>query len=118
MLLEIVGLELVASFLIAFALLSLFLLTSHDRKIGDRQLLIIIITSVIFIWIGIKLFSFVQAKLVGRIGGLATLLCGAFLAMKYPTMKIQYYGPNRGLSHTGILIGLILIILGIYWTFF
>jgi len=108
----------VASFLIAFALLSLFLLTSHDRKIGDRQLLIIIITSLIFIWIGLKMISAVQTKLIGRIGGIITLLCGGFLAMKYPTMKIQYYGPNRGLSHTGILIGLILIILGIYWTFF
>ncbi len=119
-------LEIIAAFLIAFALLALF--RAIDRKIGNLQLLIIILTAVACLIAAYGLFKINTGKLIGGIFGrglgLVLAAFGLFMVVKYPDiLKIQDYeldkeGGGRGFTTTGIFIGLMCLVLGIYWLLF
>ncbi|OYT56907.1 MAG: hypothetical protein B6U68_02575 [Candidatus Aenigmarchaeota archaeon ex4484_14] len=119
-------LEIVAAFLIAFALLALF--RAIDRPIGNLQLLIIILTSLACFIASYLLFKINPSKLVGGLFGrglgFILLAFGVFMVLKYPDiLKIQDYeldkeGGGRGFTTTGIFIGLMCLVLGIYWLVF
>jgi hypothetical protein len=109
------GIEIIiAALLIVFGF---FILYRLDRGISDKEVLLIIILGFLSIasgaWIiirGIGLWTIIK-KLIG----LCLLGIGGFLTISFP--DVTDYQPE-GFGLTGIFIGLVMLVLGIYLILF
>ena len=111
MVLEIAG----ASILVAFGLLVMY--WSVEEKFDDKRIIMIFLIGLAAViaggWI---IFSRITlAVLLTKIAGIVLALVGFFLVTGFP--DVTDYQPD-GMSKAGILIGLAMLIFGIYLIFF
>lgn len=107
MVLEIVG----AAVMIAFGLLAVYL--SIEGGKGDSKLIIIMLIGIALIvgggWIIATRISL--ALLLAKIAGLILLAIGFFLIWGFPDSPDYQH---RGMANTGVFLGIVLFIIGIY----
>jgi len=107
----------VAALLIALAVIGIFLL---DRKIEDKQAFYILAASLVLLLVGAWImffnlsFEVIQRKAIG----IVLTGIGFFLVVKFPSAQEQYHSNSPGFAPTGILIGLICLIAGLYMVLF
>ena len=111
MVLEIAG----ASVLVAFGLLVMY--WSAEEGFDDKRIIMIFLIGLIAIiaggWI---IFSRITlATLLTKIAGIILALVGFFLVTGFP--DVEDYQP-MGMSKVGVLIGLVMLIFGLYLIFF
>lgn len=111
MVLEIIA----AAVLIAFGLLSIFFSVSEGEK--DETLMIILAIGALSLLAGlwIILTKITLMLLLKRIAGIIFAFVGVFLVFGFP--DIQDY-QSFNMSKAGIFIGLIILVVGIYFMFF
>ncbi|MCX6815791.1 MAG: hypothetical protein NT120_02985 [Candidatus Aenigmarchaeota archaeon] len=106
---------LLGAVLLAFGLLVIFFSTESKEE-GSTFLLIVLVGIAAIVgggWILITKISF--ATLLTKLAGLILAALGIFLAVEFPDID-QYQ--REGMSKTGILIGVFLIIFGFYLLIF
>jgi len=105
----------VAAILIAIGIIAVFFSAESEKK--DEKLLIVMIIGGISIVAGIWLIISTVGifVIIKKIAGLLLLVFGGFMVLKFP--DIDVYQPS-GYAMTGIFIGIICAIIGIYLLIF
>jgi len=106
---------LVAAILIALGILAVFLSAESGKK--DERLLVVMLVGGISIVAGIWLIISTIGifTIIKKIAGLLLLVFGGFMVLKFP--DIDVYQPS-GYAMTGIFIGIVCAIIGIYLLIF
>lgn len=104
----------IATILIAFGFFSLYYLVKGSAN--ETQALAILLISLLSIIVGgWIIFTNLQDVIWTKIRGIIAIIIGLFLLIKFP--DVNHY-QKEGVSSIGIFIGLVLLILGIYWLIF
>ena len=111
MVLDIIG----AAILIAFGLLIIFF--SAESKTGDEKFMLIFLLGIACVVIGawIIITKITLAVLLKKLAGLILAGVGFFLVTGFPDIT-QYQNEKMGI--TGVFIGIVLIIVGLFLLFF
>jgi hypothetical protein len=106
---------LVAAILIALGILAVFLSAESGKK--DERLLVVMLVGEISIVAGIWLIISTIGifTIIKKIAGLLLLVFGGFMILKFP--DIDVYQP-KGYTITGIFIGIICAVIGVYLLLF
>ncbi len=104
-----------AAVLIAFGLLSIYF--SVNEGASDEKMLAILAIGAAALLLGlwILITKLTLALLLRKLGGLLLTLVGGFLVFGFP--EIGDY-QRFGMSKAGIFIGIIVLIIGLYYLFF
>ena len=105
----------IGSILIAFGVLSLYF--SIEEGVKDTKLMFILVLGVACIVGGswLLITKLTLGLILQKLAGLVLAGVGLFLIIGFPDIK-DYQG--FGMSRAGILIGLIILIIGIWWLLF
>ena len=97
--------------------IGIFLLYFLDRDIDDNKLYIALFTGIATLIGGVYLlFYSVPTEVIRqKVIGFILVLAGFWMVFKFPS-AMDYQPEGMGL--TGVLIGLVLLILGLYWFIF
>lgn len=104
-----------AAVLVAFGLLSIYF--SVNEGVSDEKMLVIIAigTASLMLGLWILITKLTLALLLRKLGGLLLSLVGGFLVFGFPDIA-DYQ--RFGMSRAGIFIGLVLLVIGLYFLFF
>ncbi|MBI4147288.1 hypothetical protein HY494_01405 [Candidatus Woesearchaeota archaeon] len=104
---------LLASVLIAFGVIAIFL--AIDQDIGDPQLLLIMILGILAIgggaWIIVSKITL--AIILRKLVGLILIGFGLFMLIGFPDIVTEAY-QRREMSIVGIFLGMIVLVFGLY----
>lgn len=104
----------IATILITFGFFSLYYLAKGDAN--ETQALAVLLIGLLSIIVGgWIIFTNLQEVIWIKVRGIISIIVGLFLLIKFPDVS-QYQ--KEGFSLIGIFIGLVLLILGIYWLIF
>lgn len=111
--------EVIGAVLIAVGLLGFYFLVESGKKSkisSPGKMIFLTFVSVFMVIVGYQVItSNVQDLLVRKMKGLLATIIGLFLVVYVPDgEEVQV----RSIGHTSILIGLIILILGLYWLMF
>jgi len=107
------ALEIIGAVVIALGILVLY--TMVGAKMDNQRFLISAAAAFLLLLIGISALGVSAALFWNKVKALIVLLAGLFMVIKFPF--IQSY-QKKEFGNTGILLGLTLVILGIYWLLF
>jgi len=107
--------QIVGSVLIAVGIFAIYLLGKSKKN--DRDAFILIVLGLVFMGAGgwLLISHIAPMVLLKKFFGIIFVLMGGFLTLKFPA--ISKYQPGEFTS-LGILIGLVLLILGVYMIMF
>lgn len=111
MVLEIIA----AAVLIAFGLLSIYFSVSEGEKDETLLLILAIGTAALILGLWLLITKLTLPLLLRKLAGLFLALAGGFLVLGFPDIS-EYQ--RFGMSKAGIFLGLIILIIGIYFLFF
>ena len=105
----------IAAVLITFGLLSIYF--SIDQNISDPKLMLILVIGIIAVLAGswILIETLTLGLILQKIGALIMIAFGLFLVIGFPDISDYQRGE---VATAGIFIGLIVLILGIYFLLF
>ena len=109
-------LVLFAGIIIALGVVMLYKIVDMD-DVTDKNLYLILIIGSIFVFGGFSLiFSFIPAEIVKRkIYGFILSAFGFWLVFKFPAAP-EHQGGDMSLA--GIIFGIVMLVLGLYWFMF
>lgn len=105
----------VAAILIAFGLLTIYF--SIEENVGDNKLLLILVIGILSVVAGLWIIvtKITLAVILKKIAGLVLTGFGLFMVISFPDItdyQIQTF------SFSGVLIGLIVLVIGVYLLLF
>ncbi len=106
MILQILGILLIA--------LGIWILFTWDRGIDNKDLLIVILLGIIFVFLGVKiLFGPIDTSVViRRLIGVALAFGGVFFIIGFPDVNPDYQ--STGMSWFGTFLGIVLLVAALY----
>ncbi len=111
MVLEIV----IAAILIAFGLLSIYF--SIEEGMSDNRLILILVVGILSVVAGFWLIitKFTLAVLLKKLAGMILSGFGLFMILGFPDIPDYQY---QGLAFSGVFIGIVIFVVGVYFLLF
>ena len=105
----------VAAILIAFRLLSIYF--SIEENVGDNKLMLILVIGILSVVAGLWIIvvKITLAVILKKIAGLVLTGFGLFMVISFPDITDYQY---QTFSFSGIFIGLIVLVIGVYLLLF
>lgn len=113
--------EVIGAILIAVGLLGFYFLVesgkvSSNKLMTPGKLIFLTFVSVFMVVVGYQVIMHdVRELMVRKMEGLLATIIGLFLVAYLPDAEETQM---RGFSHTGALIGIIILLIGLYWLMF